>query len=192
MACQGLRLHKKPSNKKTSRKTSAASTGRMPKAARAFVDVAGAFIEHWGFKRVQGEIWGVVFLSGRPMTASEVALQLGVSKALVSLAMGELLEYRVLLLTDGDDARAQRLVPNENLGEAIATVLRFREQKLIEQARLAVEAIGKLPAGDGESVALTPPRRQKLEALIDEAQNALALLVNVLDAGGTRRASKPR
>lgn len=189
-------MPKKNSNKTLTGKRAATSRSAppapLPKAARRFLDVAGAFIEHWGFKRVQGEIWALVFLSGRPMTASEIAQQLGVSKALVSLAMGELLEYRVLLLTEGDDARAQRLVPNENLGEAIASVLRLRERKLLDEARVAVEAIGKLSSKGVGPVSLAPGRLQNLAALIDDAQNTLSFLLNGLENQEPPRPGAPR
>jgi DNA-binding transcriptional regulator GbsR (MarR family) len=152
-------------------------SGQLPRPVRAFVDAAGAFIEHWGFKRVQGEIWALVYLADRPLMATEVAQALGVSKALVSLAMSELLEYRVLLLAEGGDGRSQRLVANENLGEAIAAVLRLRETRLLDDARASVVALRSMSPDARGAIGVDPKRVAAAEQFIQEARRALDLLV---------------
>ncbi len=144
---------------------------------RAFVDEAGRFIEHWGFKRIQGEIWAVTYLTGHPLTASEIAAQLKVSKALVSLAMRELLEYRVLLTVEGDDGRAQRLVPNEDLGEAIAGVLKRRETKLLQRTTEALEGIEALSAAELKKFDVSPGRVASIREFTLAAQQTLSALV---------------
>jgi DNA-binding transcriptional regulator GbsR (MarR family) len=164
-------------SEKTRRVGAKGGSGVLPRPVRAFVDAAGAFIEHWGFKRVQGQIWALVYLADRPLMATEVARALGVSKALVSLAMSELLEYRVLLLADGGDGRSQRLVANENLGEAITAVLRLRETRLLEDARASVVALRSMSPDTRGAIGVDRKRVAAVEQFIQEARRALDLFV---------------
>ncbi len=157
-------------------------TQPMPRALRAFIDVAGQFIQHWGFKRVQGEIWGLVFLSKSPLTATEIARQLKVSKALVSLAMSELLEYRVLFLAAGSDGREQKLIPNENLGEAIGGVLRLREKRILEETNIALDGMRNLPNDEIQSFEISPQRIDKLKELVQGSQQMLSTILEGIES----------
>ena len=56
----------------------------------------GEFMEYWGFKKVHGQIWCHLFLSSTPLDASELMSRLGISKALVSISLKELLKYEVI------------------------------------------------------------------------------------------------
>ena len=159
------------------KKTGSAKLSPLPRPIRAFIDETGSFIEHWGFKRIQGEIWGLAYLKNRPVTATEIAGLLGVSKALVSLAMAELLEYRVLLPIAGEDGRAQKLVPNENLGEAISGVLILREKKMLQKTTLAIDAIKNLPVSDLNDLEIHLTRVDQLRSLVGQAEEVLAAIV---------------
>ncbi|MGA3762246.1 ArsR family transcriptional regulator, partial [Bacillus velezensis] len=61
-----------------------------------FAEQIGQFIEYWGFKRVHGRLWVHLMLSEAPLDASQLIRRLRVSKALVSMSLGDLLEYDVI------------------------------------------------------------------------------------------------
>src|SRR5215467_294282 len=42
-------------------------------------DAVGALMEFWGFKRVMGRLWTVLYLSGEPLTAAELCERLAIS-----------------------------------------------------------------------------------------------------------------
>ena len=80
-------------------------TGRIPQdrltlRVRQVCDAVGAFIEYWGFKAIHGRIWAVLALSTEPLNQVEVSEFLEVSRSLVSGAMAELVQHRLVEPTD--------------------------------------------------------------------------------------------
>ena len=58
--------------------------------------LVGLFIQYWGFKKIHGQVWASIFLSKQPIDSTTLVKRLGVSKALVSLAIKDLLHYKVI------------------------------------------------------------------------------------------------
>lgn len=99
----------------------------------------GAFIESWGFRSIHGRVWTLLALSTRPLSQSEVAERLGVSRSLVHLAVNELADFSLVR-----PIGPQRNAPYEarmDVWPTITGVLRKREWMLIESARVALEAL---------------------------------------------------
>lgn len=99
----------------------------------------GAFIESWGFRSIHGRVWTLLALSSRPLSQSEVAERLKVSRSLVHLAVAELTELALVR-----QVGPQRNAPYEarmDVWPTITGVLRQREWMLIETARVALEAL---------------------------------------------------
>lgn len=100
-------------------------------------DAVGAYIEAWGFRAIHGRVWTLLALRSAPMPQAEIAETLGVSRSLVSLAVGELTHYG-LVRAVGEHRNA----PYEaclDVWPTITDVLRSREWMLIERARVALE-----------------------------------------------------
>lgn len=93
-------------------------------------DRVGEFIRYWGFKKIHGKIWCHLFISKEPMDASELICRLGVSKALMSQSLAELLEYKVIITID-ECKKKKRYVPNKKIISVITSVLRQREQLIL-------------------------------------------------------------
>ena len=49
-------------------------------------DEVGELVYNWGLKRVHGRIWTHLFLSNRPLDASDLVKRLDISKALISIS----------------------------------------------------------------------------------------------------------
>src|SRR5918912_881500 len=47
-------------------------------------DAVGALMEFWGFKRVMGRLWTVLYLTGEPLSAAELCDRLAISTGAVS------------------------------------------------------------------------------------------------------------
>jgi DNA-binding transcriptional regulator GbsR (MarR family) len=94
----------------------------------------GNFIEYWGFKKVHGQIWTHIYLSPKPLSAQELIPRLQVSKALVSMAMSDLIDYRLILQTQESlNHKNKFYTANNDVFEAIKTVLESREMHLMNQ-----------------------------------------------------------
>lgn len=93
-------------------------------------DKVGEFIRYWGFKKIHGKIWCLLFLSREPLDATQLIEITGVSKALMSQSLAELLDFRVIEVID-ENKKKKRYVTNHNILSVITSVLRQREQVLL-------------------------------------------------------------
>lgn len=101
-------------------------------------DAVGAFIESWGFKAIHGRTWALLALSTRPLSQSEMAERLGVSRSLIHLAVNELADFGLVVPTGPE--RNAPYQASTDVWPVITDVLRQREWMLMEHARLALEA----------------------------------------------------
>ncbi len=90
----------------------------------------GEFIRYWGFKNIHGKIWCHLFLSEHPLDATDLIARTGVSKALMSQSLSELLEYNVIEIED-EGRKKKRYVTNQNILTVITSILRKREQNML-------------------------------------------------------------
>lgn len=93
-------------------------------------DKVGEFIRYWGFKKIHGKIWCHLFISDEPLDAGQLITKTGVSKALMSQSLAELLEYQVILQLD-ENKKKKRYIPNGKILCVITSVLRQREQMIL-------------------------------------------------------------
>jgi DNA-binding transcriptional regulator GbsR (MarR family) len=94
----------------------------------------GKFIEYWGFKKIHGQIWTHIYLSPTPLSALELISRLQVSKALISIAMKDLIDYRLIFQTKESLTHKNKFfVANHDVFEAIKQVLETRELHLMNQ-----------------------------------------------------------
>lgn len=94
----------------------------------------GSFIEYWGFKAIDGKVWTLIFLSEKPISTPEIVKRLGSSKALISVAINELLAYELIFKENKISHGAQTYSANLDLVKTIQKVLKQRELKKITEA----------------------------------------------------------
>jgi len=117
---------------------------QIPAEVLAMAERVGEFIEYWGFKHVEGKIWGIIFLSSEPRDMTYLAEQLGLSKALVSMAVARLLEYNVIKPVHPDRQRYQAYEANPNVVEVIFNVLRSRERVMLSRIQSTAKELSVL------------------------------------------------
>lgn len=146
-------------------------------------DAAGDFIEYWGFKAILGRVWTLLALRTHPMSQTEIARTLGVSRSSVNGAVSEL-QRRGLVRTISEHRNA----PYEailDVWPSIAEVLRSREWMLIESARLALDAAieeAELHARVGNSLGFDLSRMRMLLMMTETAQGFLRALIAMRSA----------
>lgn len=141
----------------------------------ALSGAVGDFIRYWGFRRIHGEIWTQVYLSEKPLSGVELTERLGVSKALVSPALQELQDYK-LILVKLEDGKTKRYFANPDVFGVIKEVLQKREMALIEDAQ---KHFSKVNASDDPG--LNKERLERLGQMITLAQFAAAFVVMQAD-----------
>ncbi len=154
----------------------------VPAHIETLVDQVGSFIQYWGFKKIHGQIWAHVWLAKTPIDATTLVLRLQVSKALVSLAIKDLLHYDVVKILDCGDRRKMLLVPNPDVQTVISNVLKHRESAMLSAMLKSQDAIEKMDRKTKEKFDLDEDRLEQMKMMTAMAEMALsALIKNNLD-----------
>lgn len=134
----------------------------------------GRFIQYWGFKKVHGQIWTYIFLAETPVDASLLVKRLGVSKALVSLAIKDLMKYNVIRVAGSGRGRKILLEANPDPLDVITGILKQRESVLIQETQASLSALQALDPKSRPDV--KESRLKELGEMVSLAENALTLL----------------
>lgn len=95
------------------------------------------FFKTFGFKRVHGRIWGLLVLSGHPLSAREISGSLSLSQGATSTAVNELVEWGAITSEFDSTRRCHLHSPVSNTLSIVATVMRRREQVAFQQFHAA-------------------------------------------------------
>lgn len=155
-------------------------TGRiieMPKEINELSELVGQFIQYWGFKKIHGQIWTHVWLAEKPIDATTLVKRLDVSKALVSLAIKDLIHYDVVQVLDQGDRRKMLLIPNEDVHTVISNVLRQRETHMLKKIRQTQDNVLTLSKDHRKKLNIHENRLEQMIAMTEMAQVALAALI---------------
>ena len=141
----------------------------------ALSGAVGDFIRYWGFRRIHGEIWTQVYLSKEPLSGVDLTERLGVSKALVSPALKELQEYK-LILVKPEDGKTKRYFANPDVFNVIKEILQKREMVLIEEAMKGYSKVNEC-----DDSAIDKDRLDRLGQMINLAHLAATFVVMQTD-----------
>lgn len=151
-------------------------------------EMIGEFIQYWGFKKIHGKIWCLLFLSKTPLDANDFMEHFGISKALVSQSLSELKEYNVILELGKGDRKTLLYQANPHLTEVIFGVLRSREKKLLCQIYASFRLLDDLPNETKNAANIDQDNLKRLGSMIRFAEKFLAgvLAFEKLDFGSWR------
>ena len=91
----------------------------------------GDFIRYWGFRKIHGAIWTYLYLSPKPLSCAELTKELDFSKALISPALSELVEFGLIQLLETNNEKTKFYKTSDNINEVIKKILKKRESKII-------------------------------------------------------------
>jgi DNA-binding transcriptional regulator GbsR (MarR family) len=143
----------------------------------------GDFIQYWGFRRIHGQVWTLIYLAKEPLHATEIVNRLGVSKALISLAINELVEYGLISQTSEPERKIKTYTANPKMFTVIRDVLRSRELPLLERV---VNDQRNLEEVLSEAADINP---QRLAAIGEMANSAREFLASYLCANDKKNES---
>lgn len=132
----------------------------------------GEFMRYWGFKKIHGKIWLHLFLAAEPLDAGRLMKRTGVSKALMSITLKDLVDYRVIEIVGESDRDTTLYKANPDLMEAIFHVLRTREQKMVSHIHASWEQVKRL-GHDAEGVKIDAGRVNELGEFVDAGRKML-------------------
>lgn len=135
-------------------------------------------VHNWGFKRIHGKIWSLLYLSERPLDAADLISQLQISKALVSISVRELLDAGAVK----DVGRSQRgthlFRANTDIAAIAFEVLRKRERDMLAKTQDALTALAGIQA---ETLKTFEISAKHVENLQIEIRNASMLLEGLVE-----------
>ena len=144
---------------------------------RRLARAVGDFIRYWGFRRIHGQIWTVLYLAKQPMSGTELTKLLKVSKALVSPALGDLEGYKLIIRVPGDK-KTKNYIANPDVFNVIKEVLKTREQELLMKASKTFQDLQKEQNAD-----LDRARLESLHEMIKAASTMLGWLISNTEEG---------
>lgn len=95
-------------------------------------DSIGSFIEYWGFRKIDGRIWVLIYLSEGPIDAQVLIKNLNVSKGLISTSLKTLIDYQLIEEIDFGNNRSKFYRAHCDPMGAILRVLRIREKIIVD------------------------------------------------------------
>ena len=144
---------------------------------RRLASSVGDFIRYWGFRRIHGQIWTVLYLAKQPMSVTELTKLLKVSKALVSPALGDLEGHKLIIRVPGDK-KTKNYIANPDVFNVIKEVLKTREQELLMKASKTFQDLQKEQNAD-----LDRARLESLQEMITAASTMLSWLISNTEEG---------
>jgi DNA-binding transcriptional regulator GbsR (MarR family) len=126
--------------------------GSLAFAQDEVAEIFGDIAVFWGFTRTQGRIYGLLFLSPRPLGHRDIQQRLGISAGSTSMTLSSLVHWGVLRRRD----RAYE--PETDMWKVITGVFRRREKeqvdRAIERIDRVVSTLGAEPPSDAVRFAL--------------------------------------
>lgn len=153
-------------------------TQNVPKELENLADQIGQFIEHWGFKKIHGEIWTHIWLAKKPMDATTLVKRLQCSKALVSLATKDLIHYNVIHVVGQGTRRKILLEANRDIRSVIANVVMNREARMLESVMGHFKKTNSLNDKAKKDLDLDDEKLNSLQMMISLAQLSLNAIVD--------------
>lgn len=134
----------------------------------------GDFIRYWGFRRVHGAVWTQLYLSPTSLSGTDLARKLKLSKSLVSSALAELQNWKLIFEVESPDDKTKLYSAQPDFNAVIKHVLRQRESRLLGRIVTHFDQLNS----DQKSSDLTEHRRMReLETMISSAQLMLDLIL---------------
>lgn len=138
-------------------------------------EAVGDFICYWGFRRIHGQLWTYIYLSKNALSGADLTRLIGVSKALVSPALAELLKLKLIDFEESN-GRTKTYSANPDVFKIIQEILKGREQVLIKNAQHKCDVLQQ--AKNKTEIEVEKYRLQNLESMIRVGGFALDFVVN--------------
>src|SRR5262245_29155679 len=138
-------------------------------------DAIGDVIEHWGFRKVLGRVWTVLFIAAEPLPAVTIQERLSMSAGATSMALTELQRWGVVKRVWRPGERTEFFEAETDFWRMISKVFDERERLLADSVRDRLERAARLlrDAPPGPLTRSSIDRVERLLSFVLVAQTAL-------------------
>ena len=140
-----------------------AEAAKMPPAVQQFVLHWGDLGSQWGVNRSVSQIQALLYLSDKPLTAEDIADQLGIARSNVSNSLRELLSWSLIRRVPIRNDRRDHYEAEADLWEMATKIAAGRKSREIDPALAALRACAA-EADNDTSVSKTA--RVRLKAML--------------------------
>jgi HTH-type transcriptional regulator, glycine betaine synthesis regulator len=163
--------------------TSMATKADERRMLHEVADAIGALIEFWGFKRVMGRIWTILYLQDEPLTAAELCERLEISTGAASMTLAELERWGVVRRSRKPGDRREYFEAETDIWKMVSRVLRERELSQIERALEVLDRARKAASDNPPPGEAARARRlaERIGRLADLARLGKSFLTAVVD-----------
>lgn len=150
------------------------------------MDAVGRITSFWGFSRIMGQLYGLLYLSSKPLTLDEMSEGLSISKGNVSINIRALERWNMVKTVWVKGDRKDYYEAEIDFWKIVKGVLREREKKEFD---LALNSVTKLlrksedaqRAAKDTEAAFVAERLKKLEDFIQTMDKLVGVLMTLED-----------
>jgi DNA-binding transcriptional regulator GbsR (MarR family) len=142
---------------------------RLPAAVQEFVLRWGDMGNQWGVNRSVAQIQALLYLSDHPLTAEDIADQLGLARSNVSNSIRELITWKLVRRLPVLGDRRDHYEAEADLWQILTRIAQGRKEREVDPAVTAIHRA--LKAADGD-----PAISRVARARLDEMQAFLSTL----------------
>jgi DNA-binding transcriptional regulator GbsR (MarR family) len=139
-------------------------TAQLPAPAEQFILHWGDMGSHWGVNRSVAQIHALLYLSGRPLTADDIAAALGMARSNVSNSIKELQGWNLIRRVPVRNDRRDHFEAETDLWEMFMRIAAGRKEREIDPAVTALRTCAADAARDPD---VDPIARARLSAMLD-------------------------
>lgn len=149
-----------------------------PAVVRQFVEHWGTMARSWGINSSMGELFALLYITGRDWTAEELRRSLGVSRGNVSMNLRELLAWGVVLKAHHPGERREYFRAEADVWVLFRRILLERKRRELDPTLALLDRTARSLAEPPASAALHDrvARLQGFFSLIDVLADRLARL----------------
>lgn len=144
---------------------------------KEFEELVGHFIQYWGFKKIHGRIWAHLYTSKVPLDSQSLMMRLKVSKALMSLAVRDLLEFDVIAAASVGKHGVTYYEANPDLLSVITNVLKKREAPMMAAVDSCLQRMISKSETKLQQTNLDVKKLQGVKILTESAIGLLGLFI---------------
>jgi DNA-binding transcriptional regulator GbsR (MarR family) len=154
-------------------------TGQLPAPVERFVLHWGDMGGHWGVNRSVAQIHALLYLSGRPLTADDIAATLGMARSNVSNSIKELQAWNLIRRVPVRNDRRDHFEAEADLWEMFMRIAAGRKEREIDPALEALRACVSDAADDPAMSAVASKRLKEMLAFTELVDRWYMQMLNV-------------
>lgn len=137
---------------------------KLPPAVEAFILQWGDLGGSWGVNRSVSQIHALLYLTDDPLTAEDIASQLGMARSNVSNSLKELMSWKLINRVPVRGDRRDHFQAETDVWEIAARIAAGRKEREIDPALKALRDAVSIAETDDT---VTPTERERLQAMLN-------------------------